>query len=107
MKDKLLVIELDEYGSVPRVFYKGEEINKKVEVTFDWKTRDDKNLNLPNITIKYVDEEDGLPTEKTISLQDPLNSCPDCCGDIETTTIYKDGEVYLEIPECVKCGKKI
>lgn len=71
-----------------------------------WKTRGDRHLNLPNITIKYVDEEDGLPTEKTISLQDPINSCSDCCGDIKTTTFYKDVEVYLEISKCVECGKE-
>lgn len=38
MKEKLLVIELDESTSVPRIFYKGEELTGKQEVKFDWNT---------------------------------------------------------------------
>ncbi|RDE19275.1 hypothetical protein [Parageobacillus thermoglucosidasius] len=72
MKDKLLVIELDEYGSVPRVFYKGEEITKKVRVSFDWRTKDGKHLGLPNIEIEYGDYENGSPVCKAIKLSNPF-----------------------------------
>jgi len=37
-KDKLLVIELDNESSVPKVFYKGEEINEKMHISFEWDT---------------------------------------------------------------------
>ncbi|PWU68307.1 hypothetical protein [Gracilibacillus dipsosauri] len=35
----LLTIELDDIDSVPKVFYKGEKIEKKVHVSFDYKTK--------------------------------------------------------------------
>ncbi|QGH35146.1 hypothetical protein GI584_14315 [Gracilibacillus salitolerans] len=41
---KLLVIELDDIDSVPRVFYKGEEIKSKIHVGFDYRTRGGKPL---------------------------------------------------------------
>jgi hypothetical protein len=72
MKDKLLVIELDEYGSVPRVFYKGEEIKGKVRVLFDWHTKDDKHFGLPHIEIEYADHENDLPVCKAIKLSNPF-----------------------------------
>ncbi|GIN74018.1 hypothetical protein J14TS2_44930 [Bacillus sp. J14TS2] len=37
-KKKLLVIELQDENSVPKVFYKGEEIHLKTNITFDWET---------------------------------------------------------------------
>lgn len=72
MKDKLLVIELDEYGSVPRVFYKGEKIKGKVRVLFDWHTKDDKHFGLPHIEIEYGDYENGSLVCKAIKLSNPF-----------------------------------
>jgi len=37
----LLTIELESETSVPKVFYKGEEITDKVSVSFDWETDTD------------------------------------------------------------------
>jgi hypothetical protein len=69
---KLLVIELDEYGSVPRVFYRGEEIKGKKRVLFDWHTKDEKHLGLPSIEIEYAGEENNLPAIKMIKLANPF-----------------------------------
>lgn len=71
-KSKLLVIELDEYGSVPRVFYRGEEIKKKIKVLFDWRTKDEKHSGLSNIEIEYADHENDLPVCKAIKLSNPF-----------------------------------
>ena len=35
----LLIIELQDETSVPKVFYEGEEITDKVRVSFDWITK--------------------------------------------------------------------
>ena len=40
-KTPLLTIELDTLKSVPKVIYKGEEIEGKASVEFGWKTRTD------------------------------------------------------------------
>lgn len=55
MNEPLLKIELDEYTSVPRVYYKGERLDTKglIRVRFDWET-DDEFSRLPEIFIKYV-----------------------------------------------------
>lgn len=37
----LLTIELHDESSVPKVFYKGKEVTKKVNVSFDWQTETD------------------------------------------------------------------
>ena len=39
-KKKLLVIELDDIDSVPTVYYKGEKVDPKDRVEFDWKEAD-------------------------------------------------------------------
>lgn len=38
-ESNFLTIELQDKTSVPKVFYKGEEITSKVKVQFDWETR--------------------------------------------------------------------
>lgn len=38
---KHLVIELDTVTSVPRVYYKGEEVDLKQKVTFEWSTKEE------------------------------------------------------------------
>ncbi|PRS08066.1 hypothetical protein C6W27_22930, partial [Bacillus paralicheniformis] len=40
-KPPLLQIELDDIDSVPRVFYKGKEIKRKIRVDFSFLTNDD------------------------------------------------------------------
>lgn len=43
-KQALLAIELQDETSVPRVFYKGEEVTHKIHVSFDWDTDTDQPL---------------------------------------------------------------
>ena len=40
-RKNLLVIELQDENSVPKVIYKGEEIHMKTKISFDWETRTD------------------------------------------------------------------
>lgn len=68
--NKLLVIELDSYDSVPTVFYKGKQILGEVKVSFEWETDDAESKKYPHILIKYVDKENEVPVLKTISIQD-------------------------------------
>ena len=39
--ESLLLIELESESSVPKVFYKGEEVTSKVHISFDWDTDTD------------------------------------------------------------------
>lgn len=73
---KLLTIELDEYDSVPRVMYQGEEIKGKIHISFDWKTDDESGPNLPSIHIKHMDKSLGenVGPIKTISLESFLDN---------------------------------
>lgn len=48
--------------------------------------------------------------EKVLKLKEAVDEqndeqCPECGGNIVTSTFYRDGEVYLEICECDKCGR--
>lgn len=66
-KSKYLVIELDELESVPKVFYKGEEINNKEKVGFNWDTANQTYPNRTNICIDYFDVDGmGMPVSKGI-----------------------------------------
>ena len=67
---KLLVIELDSYGSVPRVLFEGEEIKRMIDLKFKWET-DTSVPKPPRIFIKHADKECGekpIPI-KTISFE--------------------------------------
>lgn len=64
--NKYLVIELDELGDVPRVFYKGKEITMKEFINFQWTTRSEVPGNT-DIIVDYVKKSDnGLPISKSI-----------------------------------------
>ena len=62
MDKKFLVIELDEVSSVPKIYYQGEEITRKVKINFEWETKNDEpcsggmELNIDH----YVKEEKAL-----------------------------------------------
>lgn len=63
----LLQIELENINSVPRVFYKGEEIKYKMEVAFEWGTGTPETYTPAYIRIKHWDrEEDKRINSKTI-----------------------------------------
>jgi hypothetical protein len=63
----LLVIELNELNGVPKVFYKGEEITKKLHVGFDWHTRTDRiKYGSPFIDIEYFADNEVGPHTRSI-----------------------------------------
>lgn len=62
----LLQIQLDDYGEVPTIFYKGEEITNKVQIEFKWRTADEKVASKTNIFIKHYEENDGVVVHNTI-----------------------------------------
>jgi hypothetical protein len=66
MDTKFLLIELDSVTSVPRVFYKGEELTGKVMVNFNWKTQTDRAVASPAIYIKHMEEVNGRLITNTI-----------------------------------------
>ena len=48
--------------------------------------------------------------EKVLELKEAVDEqngeqCPEYGGNIATTTFYRDGEAYLELCECDKCGR--
>ncbi|MDY0396793.1 hypothetical protein ACFSMW_14710 [Virgibacillus halophilus] len=61
----LLTIELQDETSAPKVFYKGEEIHLKTNVTFDWETDTDTFGGLSYAIEHYV-KENGCPTRNRI-----------------------------------------
>lgn len=63
MTKPYLKIILDEVDSIPKVFYKGEEIKSKQEVIFHWET-DTAMLGGTTIEIEYVQESCGYPKSK-------------------------------------------
>lgn len=69
----LLQIELDEYGSVPRVFYKGEEITGKVSIDFNWVTDDEHFKYGPYIKIVHLGGNNEYPSQRTIEYEDISN----------------------------------
>ena len=73
-KDKkpLLTIELQDETSVPKVFYKGEEITNKVNVSFDWDTSDARNPHGLTYAIEHIEIDNGQATVNRIERR---------CGD--------------------------
>ncbi|UOQ93405.1 hypothetical protein MUO14_24050 [Halobacillus shinanisalinarum] len=66
-KPKLLTIELDSIDSVPTVIYKGEKIDNKVFVEFNWETQTNQPTSSPLIDIQYHEiSENGAPSLRTI-----------------------------------------
>lgn len=41
MVDNLLTIRVKDENSVPEVFYKGEEVTNKINISFNWETKTD------------------------------------------------------------------
>jgi len=60
-----LAIKLLDENSVPRVFYKGEEVFEKVKISFDWETQTDE-LGGTKIHIEhYKDDNKNIHLETT------------------------------------------
>lgn len=64
-KQSLLVIELEDESSVPKVFYKGEKIKLKTNIFFDWDTDTDLFGGL-TYAIEHYEEGNKFPTLKRI-----------------------------------------
>lgn len=54
----LLVIELQDESSVPKVFYKGKEIELKKHIRFEWDTKDAVSLGGLTYAIEHYENED-------------------------------------------------
>lgn len=65
MTKPYLKIILDEVDSIPKVFYKGEEIKLKQEVVFHWETDTD-IYGGTTIEIEHVEESNKYPKSKRI-----------------------------------------
>lgn len=60
----LISIVLPDINASPIVYYKGEQIDKNVRVSFDWETNTDITTNPTYIHIKHVvSNEQGVNTE--------------------------------------------
>lgn len=69
----LLQIELKDIDSAPSVFYKGEEINKKIRVFFDYGTDTDEYLRPTYIHIEHFDtDSEKKPNTKIIQHNHPI-----------------------------------
>ncbi|KAB2334269.1 hypothetical protein [Bacillus mesophilum] len=64
MDAPLLQVELDTFDSVPKVFYKGEEITNRISVKLEWKTKDHKAIN--NCSFEIVHAENTNENDSSI-----------------------------------------
>lgn len=64
-KAPLLQIELDSFGDVPKVFYKGEEITGRVSIRFDWQTEDSVDLTRCSFEIVHCEN----PGEDNVNIR--------------------------------------
>lgn len=89
-ENNLLEIRLNREKSVPKVFYKGEEITGKVKVNFDWETQTDEFGGM-KYHVGYLDEKTEYPNKKTIALE---------TGRMQTKRI--DGTACQSVEEKIK-----
>ncbi|KEK17559.1 hypothetical protein BAMA_12550 [Bacillus manliponensis] len=69
--DHLLSITLSDINAVPVVHYKGKQVDKKIRVSFDWKT----NNNCKSgsyIHIEHMEPEEKLINTKIIQHNHPI-----------------------------------
>ncbi|UFT98105.1 hypothetical protein KO561_12925 [Radiobacillus kanasensis] len=105
---KFLTIKLDEINSVPKVFYKGEEITNLVHVGIDWATGTDETVyGKPLIDIEYL-EKDSFGVPHTVSIKHNRTIvCKECEGiNVDINRLYAGANIYREIKECKDCGCK-
>lgn len=53
----LFTIELETETSIPKVFYKGEEITGRIQINFDWITKGSRDLGGMKFNIEHADEK--------------------------------------------------
>ncbi|MDE1385591.1 hypothetical protein PVN32_16235 [Bacillus paralicheniformis] len=64
----LVQIELEKLDSIPRVFYKGEKITKRIAVDFEWRTGGGDKIGSTYIRIKHGESFNGKLAVKTKEL---------------------------------------
>lgn len=69
VNEPLLTIELQDETSVPKVFYKGEEIEYKTRVSFDWETEGCMpDSGGTKLNIEHLEANEQGPIKKGIGL---------------------------------------
>jgi hypothetical protein len=81
----LLQIELADINSVPMVYYKGEKIDKKIRVSFDYMTDTHEQVDPTYIHIERHDDEGKVDT-KIVQHNHPII-------DKECVAVYADGRL--------------
>lgn len=64
--NSLLVIELEDETSVPKVFYKGEEIKNKQNIFLDWDSETDTDHGGLSYAVEHTDQSKGYPVTNRI-----------------------------------------
>lgn len=72
----LLTITLDDINSVPTVHYRGEEVTKKLDVSFDWKSRSE-YFYKTYIRVEHWDDESQGMNTKVIQHNHPFSEDDD------------------------------
>lgn len=121
-RNPLLTIELENDTSVPKVFYKGEEITNKINVQFDWETDtdipggvsyaiehvEDKGVNRIERKVRghIFDQEDDQPVIVTVNKKRGPLSCNHCGGNDYEIMEGKnlEGVILFERIQCKDCG---
>lgn len=88
----LLVIEVDDIKSVPKVWYQGIKVEGKKVISYEWETRELDNNGVHDIFIKHVNKEDL--TVRTIGVE-----------NLKTGTGRERSKE--ETYDCVMCGKGV
>ncbi|GAB6483455.1 hypothetical protein bcgnr5371_57690 [Bacillus cereus] len=70
--EPLMTITLSDIDSVPVVYYKGEWIDKKVRVGFDWETRSIDKINKTYIHIEHVPSDNKRCNTEIIQHNHPI-----------------------------------
>lgn len=60
--DKLLVIQLEDEASAPKVFYRGKEVTNKVHVSFDWDAENRVSRGGLTYDIEHYESGKGYPS---------------------------------------------
>ncbi|WP_225989735.1 hypothetical protein [Bacillus cereus] len=71
-KEPLVTITLEDIDVMPMVHYKGEQIDRKVRVSFDWVTNTDKLTEGTYIHIEHVPSDNKRCNTKVIQHNHPI-----------------------------------
>ncbi|WP_459503067.1 hypothetical protein [Bacillus sp. C1] len=71
-EEPLLQIVQSDINDVPVVLYKGQKLNKKIRVSFDWKTGEHNNIHSSYIHIEHIEPDEKLLNTKIIQHNHPI-----------------------------------